>query len=244
MRNPFIPKSRASLAIISMDAPESVKEGLREHIGNIVETIPLKGVYKAISNHPDIAMLPVGCKKLVVAPSVYEYYRDKLEPFGITVIMGNSEPGFNYPWNIHYNAAILGNRVICSQNYLDKMAAAELVSNNLQILNVKQGYSKCSLAIIGEAQGITSDTGIAESLRKYGYNILLIEHGHISLPGLKYGFIGGSVGLLSERELMITGSLSHHPSWERIDEFLESYNIKTILLSGQQAVDIGTILTF
>lgn len=244
MRNPFVPKSRASLAIISRDAPEAVKAGLREHIENIIETIPLDGVYKAISNHPDIAMLPVGNKKLVVAPSVYEYYRDKLEPFDFVVIKGCSEPGYKYPDNINYNAAILGNKVICNQHHLDKIAEAELREEDLQIIDVRQGYSKCSLAIIGEAQGITSDIGIAEKLREIGYDILLIEHGHIILPGLNYGFIGGSVGLLSESELLIAGSLTHHPSWDRINEYLNNYNVRPIRLCEQQAVDIGTILTF
>lgn len=244
MRNPYIPMSRASLAIISKDAPEAVKAGLREHIENIIETIPLDGVYKAISNHPDIAMLPVGYKKLVVAPSVYEYYKNKLEPFDFVIIKGSSEPGHKYPDNVIYNAAILGNKVICSQHHLDKIAEAELRSKNLEIFNVRQGYSKCSLAIIGEAQGITSDIGIAKSLMEIGYEILLIEHGHIGLPGLNYGFIGGSVGLLSERELLIAGSLIHHPSWDRIKEFLNNYNVWPIQLCDQQAVDIGTILTF
>jgi len=244
MRNPYVPESRASLAIISKEAPETVKSGLREYIENIIETIPLEGVYKAISHHPDIAMIPVGHKRLVVAPSVYEYYRDKLEPFDFVVIKGDGEPGYKYPANIKYNAAILGNRVICSQNHLDEIAEEELRSVDLQILNVRQGYSKCSLAIIGEAQGITSDLGIAASLRRIGYDVLLIEHGHIRLPGLNYGFIGGSVGLLSESELLIAGSLTHHPSWERINDFLGNYNIRPIQLSQEQAIDIGTILTF
>lgn len=244
MKNPYVPESRASLAIISRDAPEAVKSGLREHIENIIETIPLVGVYKAISNHPDIAVLPVGYKKLVVAPSVYEYYKDKLEPFDFVVIKGAGEPGYKYPANIKYNAAILGNRVICSQDHLDEIAETELRSGDLQILNVRQGYSKCSLAIIGEAQGITSDVGLAASLREIGYDILLIEHGHIRLPGLNYGFIGGSMGLLSERELLIAGSLTHHPSWGIINEFLGKYNIRPIQLSQEQVIDIGTILTF
>lgn len=244
MRNPYVPKSRASLAIISRDAPEAVKAGLRKYIDNIIETIPLGGVYKAISNHPDIAMLPVGYKKLVVAPSVCEYYREKLEPFGFVIIKGSSEPGSKYPDNIMYNAAILGDKVICSQNHLDKIAEKELRANELQIHNVGQGYSKCSLAIIGESQGITSDIGIAGSLWEIGYDVLLIKHGHINLPGLNYGFIGGSVGMLSERELLISGSLTHHPSCDGINEFLNNYNVKPIQLSEQQAVDIGTILTF
>lgn len=244
MRNPFVPLSRASIAIISKDAPEAVKKGLRQHIETVVETTPLEGVYNEISNHPDIAIMPVGNKRLVVAPSVYEYYRESLEPLGFSLVKGDSEPGYNYPENISYNAAILGGNLVCYLKSLDRIVEDELSKKGLGFINVAQGYAKCSLAVIGESRAITSDVRIAERLIKTGADILLIEHGHIRLQGMNYGFIGGSVGLLSERELMITGSISNHPSKGIIKEFLNRYDIRLLQLSEETIIDIGTILTF
>lgn len=244
MMNPFIPAKKANIAIISSDAPLSVLETLEGLIPNVVQTIPLPNVARAVSRHPDMAMIPVNKNTLIVAPSVYKHYRSVLEPLGLVVIQGKAEPGENYPYDVPYNAAILGGKAFHLKKFTDSKVKDELRNIGLEILNVRQGYTKCSIAIIDENSAITSDLKLAVALRHIGCDVLLIEPGQIELLGMKYGFIGGSVGILSPSELLVAGSLRSHSSWLRMEAFMKERGIKIIELCTDKAVDLGTILTF
>lgn len=72
----------------------------------------------------------------------------------------------------------------------------------------------------------------------------MIEEGFIDLPGLNYGFIGGATGMLSKRELLITGTLKEHPSQNKINEFSDKHKIKFHYISNNKIIDIGSIITF
>jgi hypothetical protein len=70
---------------------------------------------------------------------------------------------------------------------------------------VKQGYTKCSLVVVDEKSVITSDMGLAAALQRFEIDVLLISQGHVALPGLQYGFLGGASGRAGD-EILFNGT--------------------------------------
>ena len=114
---------------------------------------------------------------------------------------------------------------------------------NIEFIHVNQGYTKCSMAIIGEKSIITADYPIYKKLTRLGIDVLLIQSGHIELEGHTYGFIGGATGNLSKNDIMFSGKFDKHPDKENILNFLKKYRKSIIWLSNKKIKDIGTIIS-
>lgn len=241
--NPFIPLKKANIAIVDGRIDSEIENNLKKLGLEVIKSIKCEEVDESIAYHPDIVLHPIDYNTLIVAPNVYEYYKDKLQKKGIKLIKGEHFLGREYPADIAYNVGRLNNIAIHNFKYTDEVLKFYLKKGNLTLVNVKQGYSKCSLAIVNEKSAITSDRPIYEKLTSLGYNILLIEAGYISLEGQKYGFIGGTNGSLSNSESIISGSLDHHPNKNQILNFYKENNVKLTFLSSKNILDIGTIIT-
>ncbi len=243
-KNPLFPKNRASIAIIDGRASYEIKENLIKYGVIIINTCKCEELYDSISYHPDIVIHPISYNKVIVAPNVYDYYNDILPFYGIKVISGEKKLSRNYPENIAYNVARISRYAIHNTKFTDEKLKFYIEKEGIEFINVKQGYSKCSLAIIGEEASITSDPSIYKELVKHSMDVLMIKEGFIELPGLNYGFIGGATGMISKNELLISGTLKEHPSINKINKFLEKHKIKSHYLSNNKIVDIGSIITF
>lgn len=241
--NPFILKKRATIAIVDGRIEKEIEQSLVELGLHVIKTIKCNEVEESISYHPDIVISPINYNTLVVAPNVFDYYKDILSSFNLDIIKGEKKLKCKYPHDIAYNVGRLSNIAIHNLNYTDEIVRYYLKKENIELINVKQGYSKCSLAVVGENAAITSDKPIFIKLTALGFNMLLIRSGNISLLGQKYGFIGGTGGSLSINEYMFAGSFSEHPDKENILKFLNKNKINPISLSSKKIVDIGTIIT-
>ena len=70
-------------------------------------------------------------------------------PFEDTKIaVSASNLSTNYPNDIALNAVMIGKNIICNKKYTDKYIIEYATNNNLNIIDVKQGYSKCSVVPI------------------------------------------------------------------------------------------------
>lgn len=242
--NPFIPKDRAHIAIIDGRADNEIKINLIKNRIKVIETCKCDELYESISYHPDIVVHPLTHNKVMVAPNVYDYYKDILTFYGLKVVKGEKKLSRNYPENIAYNVARISKYAIHNTKYTDEKLKFYMEKEGIELINVNQGYTKCSLAIIGKDSAITSDFSIYKELRKHNIDVLFIKEGFIELPNLDYGFIGGATGLLSENELLFSGRIHEHPSAPEINIFLKKYKIRPIYLSNNRIIDIGSIITF
>ncbi|MDR7856472.1 DUF6873 family GME fold protein [Tissierella sp.] len=241
--NPFIPFKNANLAIVDGRIDEEIENNLKELGLKIIKTIKCEDVGESIAYHPDIVIHPISHNSLVIAPNVFDYYEDKLYGMGINLIKGESILDCKYPDDIAYNVGRLSGIAIHNFKYTDEVLKFYLKKEGLDFINVNQGYTKCSLAVVGEDSGITSDYQMYKKLVSLGYKILIIEPGHIELEGQKYGFIGGTNGSNCNGESMISGSLNEHPNKEEILRFFDENKIKLNFLSQKKILDIGTIIT-
>lgn len=66
--------------------------------------------------------------------------------------------------------------------------------NDIEIVNINQGYARCSTLILNNRTAVTADISVKNALEKDGAKVLLISSGDIKLEGYDYGFIGGASG--------------------------------------------------
>lgn len=242
VESPFIPNKEISLGLIDNRVSSDIMKNLANLNINMIKTIKCHETYDAISSHPDICLVKLNNKDILVAPNVYNYYDEILTPLGFNVIKGNSPISKKYPNNIQYNVAILGNKVIHNFKYTDSILLDYIHKNKMEKIHVNQGYCKCSICIVDENSIITSDEGIYNEVIKHNIDCLLIEKGHINLFELNYGFIGGCCGLISHNTLAFFGNIENHPNFKEIENFLSKKNKNLLSLSGEKLMDLGSLI--
>lgn len=194
-------------------------------------------LYEAVSGHPDMTIHHLGGNKFVVAPD----FQDVLSEIpNIEIIVGKSELNSLYPYDIAYNAARVGNFLIHNFKYTDKLILEN--TEELIKIDVKQGYSKCSVCIVCENAIITSDIGIAKKCDNFGIDVLHVDDSDIVLRGVSHGFIGGSCGLISHNTLAINGNLKYHKNYEEILDFCNKYKVEILELHNGLIKDIGSLI--
>lgn len=234
---------KSNLVIVDGRIDEEIHNNLKKLNVKIIKTIKCEEVDESISYHPDIVIHPLNHNTLVIAPNVFDYYAEKLGGMGIKIIKGEKFLDMQYPDDIAYNVGRLSGVAIHNFNHTDEKLKYYLKKENLKLINVNQGYTKCSLAVLDEYTGMTADLPMYEKLTDLGFKILLIEAGHILLEGQNYGFIGGASGSLFKHKFLLSGSLEGHPNKKDILNFIYKKNKKLIFLSEKKIEDIGTIIS-
>ena len=206
--------------IVSKDAYKPVTDYLAE-IADVEFFEPLDNVAEPVKNHPDLL-----------------YCRLDEE----VVFKGRPELlSEEYPSDIIYNAFSTGKYFIHDLKHTDKVLLGCAEAMGLIPVNVKQGYACCSIVPVDEDSVITYDRGIAKAAEAAGMNVIVVEPGHVELPGYDTGFIGGTSGKVGD-EIIFNGDLSVHPDFEAIREFIEAKGLKVKYFEGYPLRDIGSII--
>lgn len=234
---------KSNLMIVDGRIDEEIYNNLKKLNVEVIKTIKCNEVDESISYHPDIVIHPLNHNSLVIAPNVFDYYKDRLHNRGINLIRGEKYLNMQYPQDIAYNVGRLAGVAIHNFKHTDEKLKYYLKKENLKLVNVNQGYSKCSLGVLDEYTCITADHPMYEKLTSLGFNTLLIQPGHIDLPGQKYGFFGGASGNLPGNKFLISGSLDEHPNKNNILNFIYKNKKEAVFLSRKKIVDIGTLIS-
>ncbi len=207
---------------------------------NVILTQKINTLYDSVDGHSDMQVF-VADDKLISAKETYTYYKNI---FGNKVICGSKCLAKAYPEDVLYNAACIGDFIICNKAHIAKEITEFAIEAKKTIIDVKQGYSKCSIGIIGKNAIVTADKRIAKKCANAGVDVLEIEAGHIKLEGMNYGFIGGTCGMIDENVLAFNGELKTHPQGDEIHKFCHRHNVDIVELKSGILEDIGSILIF
>ena len=200
-------------------------------------------VDERLSGHADLSVLHIGGNRLVLAPFLKNtHFSDELKELGYDILYPEIKMGREYPADAMLNICVCGNLVFHNPKTADRSCVELLSSAGLEGLEVKQGYTKCSICVVDESSIITSDRGVHSAALKAGSDSLLISDGNIELEGFPYGFIGGSSFKVSAGKLAFTGLINAHPDAEKILDFLKSREIEPVFLTDSTIFDIGSIL--
>lgn len=198
-----------------------------------------------IKDHVD---LKVFCgEKIVLSPDIAEEVLRQIRKVAsetwiqAKVVVGAITPQMPYPHDVPYNVLQLQNHLI---HKLDSTEPEILKQCHKPLVNIKQGYSRCSVLPIGDLAAITENAALGKILQSLGYDILIVSHGHVRLDGFQYGLFGGAGGTV-EDEVIFNGCLSYHPDADLIKKFVQKHHKRWVELDDHQALtDCGSILYY
>jgi hypothetical protein len=242
LRTSFIPEADVKLAAVDYRISKEAEASLSSKGIELIKTVCCTELYEAVAGHPDMLLYHAGDNRVIIAPNVFQQLAPVFDKKGFAVTKGATWLVRNYPGNIAYNILRMGDLAFHNAKYTDAEIVKELEKGNVKLINVNQGYTKCSTCIVDSRTLITSDLKLARTAEAFGIESLLIKPGGIELRGLNYGFIGGASGLLSKKHLAFTGSLSCLEDGERIIEFLELKGFEITFLEKGKPVDYGSII--
>ncbi|HAE41307.1 MAG TPA: hypothetical protein DCG34_00105 [Clostridiales bacterium] len=229
------------IAIVDYRIDEQISERLDGFCSEIIKTRPHPSLMEPVNGHPDMMMMRYDDSTLIVCPEEYEFYHEILQDKGIRLIKGTNRLRSKYPADIPYNALRNYDSIIHHNAYTDNAVVELATEDNLNFVDVKQGYTKCSVLQMENHGIITADKQIAEAAGKLGIDNLVVQSGYVGLNGFDYGFIGGASGY-SQGCLLLTGTIDHHPDHEAIQAFVSAKGVRLIFLSDKPIYDYGTII--
>jgi len=239
LSKPFIPDKKVKKIIISCDCPSNIITNLGKMNIEIIKTLKNPNLCDGLSGHADLQVNVF--KDCIITPAfAYEYYKMLLPEFN--VIKGKSDVVSKYPNDIAYNASFVNNHLVHNTKFSDKVILDLYLNNGYKILNVRQGYTKCTTCIVSDNAVITEDHGIAIKLMETGVDVLLISQGDVTLNGFNNGFLGGASGLIDKNKLAICGNIQKHNDCKSILKFAKKHNVEIVSLSDDYIVDIGSII--
>lgn len=238
LKNPNLPENKVTTVFANIDdiALKNAFDKLSIKVVQIAENTLLD---TPVSCHADILANYVGKSIFLADKNQTELCKFIEDNSGKTIIIENIKSP--YPNDCLLNFADIGDYIICNKSILTK----EIVSllPNKQIIDVKQGYSKCSVCICKRNTIITDDISLYNAVSQYdNINSLLVQKGSVHIDKYDYGFIGGCCGLVDKDVLLFNGDLSTHSDFDKIKNFLYDNGVNYIDIKGKPLTDIGSII--
>lgn len=220
-------------------------------LGYVLIEIPIsKNTYIEISAHADIFCSKIA-DKIIFEKSVYDIFFNDKRYSNImkmkNIICGKKEVSSKYPNDVLYNVSLVGNNAIHNFKFTDDNVRKVIKSNNINCININQGYSKCSIANVCDNSCIVTDKKIYEALTKNGIDTLLLE----KKPDIKLlakssyskmeGFIGGATCMI-DNKFIVFGDVKYTNNEKKIREFLDSKNVELVHFNLHELVDYGSAI--
>lgn len=213
--------------------------------------------YEPLNNHPDVFAFEYG-RGTVISPNLdLEAMRADAHQFNNQLegllesghlVMGDSLLGTAYPMTCFYNAIVFNQFLIGLETALDPQVITIAKKSSLELISVKQGYSRCSSFVIGTKILVTSDLGIAKNTRqmiqkfKLDCQVVYCNPKEIDLSGFAHGFIGGTTWQLEEGRRYFYGDISALSNWQDIKTYLYKAGIEPVYIVKKRLEDVGSAI--
>lgn len=201
-------------------------------------------LYEEISSHVDIFCTKIK-DKIILEKNTYMNLKSKIDSDNI--LIGQAKLSFKYPFDIPFNICNVGNFVIHNFKYTDKTILNVIEKLDIEKINISQGYSNCSIAVINDNSVIVTDKKISDTLKKYGLDVLYLDY----IPDIKLlnngvyskmsGFIGGAISRIGNN-IIVFGDLNKIDKLGKIRKFILSKNLNIIDFKDLDVIDYGGIL--
>ena len=230
-------------AIVDGRITDELALSLGRYADKIIKLPPSPLLAAPVASHPDMLIWSFG--RYIVTPSHYRQLAAdicaELETAGFDILEATERMSPEYPNDVALNCATVGKYVIANTSTMSSSIKAITDRYGLIPLHTKQGYAKCSIAVVSDTALITADKSIYSIAKASSLDALLIGEGHVDLNGYGYGFIGGASGTVDGHALFC-GDLSLHPNGESIAEFCKSHGKTAVSLSHKPLYDYGTVM--
>ena len=137
------------------------------------------------------------------------------------IILCKNNTDGKYPHCVALNCLYISGKLYGREEAIDVSVKNYCKGNGIEIVDVKQGYTRCSTAVIGK-------------------NSAIIDSGSIRLNGYDYGFIGGACTMIDDGTVAFFGDIKTHPNFRKIERFCIIHNVKIInLAENKPLTDVG-----
>lgn len=232
---PNLPQNNVTAVIAAPD--DSLKDILSSRQINVIETAQNCFLESPVAFHADLLVHHLCDKNFIVdieQKDIISYLRNN----GANVLLTENVKS-PYPYDCSLNCADIGDYLICNSKVTDP----DILAKNKHLINVKQGYAKCSICVVGKNKFITDDISVFNAVSEYDdITSLLVEKGSVAIEKFDYGFIGGCSGLIGKNLLLFNGDLSLHSDYNNIRSFLYDNGISYLDIKGKTLTDIGGII--
>lgn len=237
IEKPNLPQGRVTLVAINEEAGEAIKK-----LNSLnIKTLKVKKNYNLplpINNHPDIQILHTGKDKIFCYEHLF--VGDLNQKFNAVKI--SEYAGNKYPHDVRLNCTFIGNKLICNTKTVSRQVIEFADSQGYTIINVNQGYARCSICVVNENTIITDDESVFAAAGNFFNDAQFISKGSIGLKGYNYGFIGGCCGKIDKNIIAFNGAIESHKDYNIILDCLSRNGIECLELHSEPLYDIGGII--
>lgn len=234
LSDPNLPENKVLYVVVS-DEYAQIIDGLNKIGLKSICVSECKDILKPVSHHADMLFTYLGNGEFICEKSQLQLSQ-RLESLGFSCV-SMVELREKYPFDISLNSCIVKSKIICKNSHTPLF-----LKKRFKVLNVSQGYAKCSCVVVDENSVITDDESIHLALSVNGFDSLLVRKGSVKLSGYDYGFIGGCCGKVSKDTIAFCGDLRTHSDYKQIDAFLRERNVYPYSLTNGNLLDIGSII--
>ncbi len=231
------------IAIIDARQPSAVRDALRECGFDIVALPAFPRLPAPVSGHPDMLIF-IACGVLFTHSEYYSIARSQIDKIvtvlNLDLVLCDDDIVSEYPYDVRFNLALVGEHVIGRRASAAHHILEFCDRQSIDFIDVRQGYSKCSVCVVSDDAVITADRDIALAARNIGIDVLEIIPGGVSLPGYDTGFLGGASGA-DAGNVYFSGNLASHPDACAIECFCHRHGKKVVSLSTEPLFDGGTM---
>lgn len=214
---------------------DNIYTKLSEYV-NVIKLPAFDSLPNPVSSHADMLVYQYQLNdSLLVHERYYNMNRDLFTD--VNVIVTDEFISDVYPHDILLNALNLNGVVYGKVDYISRYIKEEAA----EIVDIKQGYARCSVCRVSDTAIITADKNITLNLNVKNADVLLINEGFIRLNGYNYGFIGGASVKMGDKMLFF-GDINKHPDCEKIVGFCEKYGVDVLSLSDEVLYDYGSMV--
>lgn len=238
LSNPNFPDNKVTTVFAYCDdiALKKLFNDFSIKVVNVIENTLLD---YPVRKHADILANYVGKSRFLIDKNQDELCAFLENKCGKSVIIEDIKSP--YPSECLLNFVDIGDYIICNNSILTEKIVEQLPKK--LIIDVKQGYSKCSVCICKRNTIITDDISIHNAVSQYDdINSLCVEKGSVHIEKYNYGFIGGCCGLIDKDLLLFNGDLQTHTNFDKIEKFLYDNGVNYIDIKGKPLTDIGSII--
>ena len=200
-------------------------------------------IYNEISSHTDIFAVKIEDTVISSCNALSSSIADKYNwIFGDNV-------GRSYPDTAKYNVCIVDKNAIHNFKITDKVIVEVLKMKKYNLINVKQGYSRCSILPLNDSSVVTSDKGIYDILVKHNFDVLYTDPNDLDIKLLgdnnsyssMSGFIGGCSCILNDTVIFF-GDLDRLKCKDKLVNFITSKGFKVKDFKDMDIIDYGSCI--
>lgn len=146
--------------------------------------------------------------------------------------------GSKYPDNVALNVALVGRKLLCNEKALHPFVKKYCNNIGIQIIDVNQGYAKCSTLVLNDNTIITDDESIYKVSLINNINVLKIKKGDVYLDDSTVGFIGGASAKIGDT-VYFFGDINSHRNADEIKGNIYGCGLKIECAPSSKLIDIG-----